>query len=33
MGRCQGFFCGANVAGLFAELSGRDIGEIMEWPQ
>jgi glycerol-3-phosphate dehydrogenase len=33
MGRCQGFFCGAHVAGLLAELSGRDSGEIMERPE
>ena len=33
MGRCQGFFCGAHVAGLLAELSGRDLGEIMERPE
>jgi glycerol-3-phosphate dehydrogenase len=33
MGRCQGFFCGAHVAGLLAELSGRDFGEIMERPE
>ena len=33
MGRCQGFFCGAHVAGLLAELSGRDVGEIMELPE
>ncbi len=33
MGRCQGFFCGAHVAGLLAELSGRGLGEIMERPE
>jgi glycerol-3-phosphate dehydrogenase len=33
MGRCQGFFCGAHVAGLLAELSGRDPAEIMERPE
>jgi len=33
MGRCQGFFCGAHVAGLLAESSDRDIGEIMETPE
>jgi glycerol-3-phosphate dehydrogenase len=33
MGRCQGFFCGAHVAGLLAELSGREVAEIMERPQ
>ena len=32
MGRCQGFFCGAHVPALLAELSGRDVAEIMERP-
>ena len=33
MGRCQGFFCGAHVGGLLAELSDRDVAEIMELPE
>jgi glycerol-3-phosphate dehydrogenase len=33
MGRCQGFFCGAHVPALLAELSGRDVAEIMERPR
>ena len=33
MGRCQGFFCGAHVGGLMAELSDRDVAEIMELPE
>jgi glycerol-3-phosphate dehydrogenase len=32
MGRCQGFFCGAHLPALLAELSGRDVAEIMERP-
>jgi glycerol-3-phosphate dehydrogenase len=32
MGRCQGFFCGAHVPALLAELSGRDVAEITERP-
>jgi glycerol-3-phosphate dehydrogenase len=32
MGRCQGFFCGAHVPSLLAELSGRDAADIMERP-
>jgi glycerol-3-phosphate dehydrogenase len=32
MGRCQGFFCGAHVPALLAELRGRDPAEIMERP-
>jgi glycerol-3-phosphate dehydrogenase len=32
MGRCQGFFCGAHLPALLAELSGREVGEIMERP-
>ena len=33
MGRCQGFFCAAHVAGLLAELSDRDVAEITEVPE
>jgi len=33
MGRCQGFFCGAHVGGLLAELSDRDVAEITELPE
>ena len=32
MGRCQGFFCGAHVPALLAELIGRDVAEVMERP-
>jgi glycerol-3-phosphate dehydrogenase len=33
MGRCQGFFCGAQVPALLAEHTGRDVAEIREWPR
>jgi hypothetical protein len=33
MGRCQGFFCGAQVPALLAEHTGRDVAEIRECPR
>jgi len=33
MGRCQGFFCGAHVAGTLAERTGRNLAEVMERPR
>jgi glycerol-3-phosphate dehydrogenase len=30
MGRCQGFFCGAEVPALLAEYTGRDVAELRE---
>jgi glycerol-3-phosphate dehydrogenase len=30
MGRCQGFFCGAHVAAMLAERTGRSVADVME---
>ena len=32
LGRCQGFYCGAAVAGLVADATGRTIGEVLGVP-
>jgi glycerol-3-phosphate dehydrogenase len=33
MGRCQGFFCGAHVAAMLAERTGRSVAEVLERPR
>jgi glycerol-3-phosphate dehydrogenase len=33
MGRCQGFFCGAEVPALLAEHTGREVAELREGPR
>jgi glycerol-3-phosphate dehydrogenase len=33
MGRCQGFFCGAHVPAVFAQETGRTVGELLEQPE
>jgi glycerol-3-phosphate dehydrogenase len=33
MGRCQGFFCGAHVAAMLAERTGRSVAELMDRPR